>query len=422
MNYQRIFADIVSIIHYDYAGSYDKQGWDDPDTYKDEIITLENKGTVNPRVFAEVVQDYLLDLKDPHVAFRIRERQSLPSAEEAGFKVRRVYDKLYITEVSKDPAVNRGQVITSLDGMSILEIAEKHRRQLMENTAERENWKKILPLYSKAQVTDQFGRTDWISMKTFSSSAPESEYSLKKLDGAWLLTMTDFMDPDKIANLVQENKEHLEAMDKLIIDVRINNGGVDSAYFPLLPYLFKEPIVNLSEEEGRSLTNCTSRNVRLRESMLMNIADKAEDETTKFMVKIIVSELVKQKGKGFVELDLSELDSSFRIETKPGPDQIIVLSDVYCGSSGDSFVETCKKSAKVKVIGRATAGLNDYTNVAIQSWDDFELIYPTSRSAQLDRGKGMVSKGIKPDVYIPWSPAHLDEDVDLQAALRILAE
>ncbi|MFQ3543050.1 S41 family peptidase [Halobacillus rhizosphaerae] len=422
MNYQQIFADIVSIIQYDYAGSYDKQGWDDPDTYKDEIITLSKKGTLNPRVFAEVVQDYLLDLKDPHVAFRIREPQSLASSEETGFKVRRVHDKLYITEVSKDSGVDRGQVITSLDGISILDLAEKHRRQLMENTAEREKWNKILPLYSKAQVTDSFGRTDWISIKTYSASTPESEYSLKKLDGAWLLKMTDFMDPDKIANLVQENKEHLQAMDKLIIDVRINNGGVDSAYFPLLPYLFKEPIVDLSEEEGRSLTNCTSRNVRLRESMLRNIADKSEDETTKFMVNIIVTELIKQKGEGFVELDLSELDSSFTIESKPGPDQIIVLSDVYCGSSGDSFVETCKKSAKVTVIGRATAGLNDYTNVAIQSWDKFELIYPTSRSAQLDRGKGMVSKGIEPDVYIPWSPAHLEEDADLEAALRMLTD
>ena len=61
------------------------------------------------------------------------------------------------------------------------------------------------------------------------------------------------------------------------------------------------------------------------------------------------------------------------------PHSVVVLSDVNCGSSGDSFVEICKKSSKVTVIGRPTKGLNDYSNLSCQKWDDgFELWYPTS--------------------------------------------
>jgi hypothetical protein len=33
------------------------------------------------------------------------------------------------------------------------------------------------------------------------------------------------------------------------------------------------------------------------------------------------------------------------------PNKVIVLSDVYCGSAWDSFVETCKLSDKVAVLG-----------------------------------------------------------------------
>lgn len=97
------------------------------------------------------------------------------------------------------------------------------------------------------------------------------------------------------------------------------------------------------------------------------------------------------------------------------------MTDVYCGSAGDSFIENCKMSSKVTVIGRPTAGLNDYANLAIQRWDEgFELWYPTSRLSRIDSGRGMTGVGVEPHIYIPWSPQHLKEDVDLAAALRLV--
>lgn len=117
-----------------------------------------------------------------------------------------------------------------------------------------------------------------------------------------------------------------------------------------------------------------------------------------------------------------EEDNSYIMKGKIMPTKAIVLSDVYCGSAGDSFVESAKISDKVTVIGRATACLNDYTNLTIMKWEEgFELWYPTSKLKRVDEGKGMTGIGIEPDIYIPWTPQHIYEDVDMQKALDLIS-
>lgn len=121
-----------------------------------------------------------------------------------------------------------------------------------------------------------------------------------------------------------------------------------------------------------------------------------------------------------MELDFGN-DESFAFKTRKGPDKVILLTDVYCGSSGDSFVEMCKHSSKVTVVGRPTLGLNDYANVAVMDWENkFELWYPTSKLTKVDEGKGMSGVGIQPDIYIPWTPTYIEEDVDMKKGLELL--
>ena len=145
------------------------------------------------------------------------------------------------------------------------------------------------------------------------------------------------------------------------------------------------------------------------------------DEETRRVFHIFKRELLNNKGKGFVEFDFTDMGPDMFIKGKASPKRVIVLSDMYCGSSGDSFVEICKKSPKVTVIGRATMGVNDYANLAKKKWDDgFVMMYPTSRLSRIDQGNGMTGVGILPHVHIPWTPAHLHEDIDLEHALRLL--
>lgn len=233
------------------------------------------------------------------------------------------------------------------------------------------------------------------------------------------------MNYNAISDLVNKNEQLLTTRKNLIIDVRINKGGSDLAYFDLLPYLFEGEEIDLNsfDEDTTMLTNCTTRNVELRVRLLEEALTSIEDTATLNYINNLITSLKENKGNGFVELDFTEEESSFLLKTKRGPEKIILLTDVYCGSSGDSFVETCKHSSKVTVIGRPTLGLNDYANIAVMDQENkFELWYPTSKLSTVDEGKGMNGIGIQPDIYIPWTPKHFKEDIDLKKALELLAQ
>ncbi|MFB9860739.1 hypothetical protein ACFFLE_06390 [Salinicoccus siamensis] len=60
------------------------------------------------------------------------------------------------------------------------------------------------------------------------------------------------------------------------------------------------------------------------------------------------------------------------------------------------------------------------TTRVIWTKDDlFELYYPTSKISDTPDGRTITEweAAVKPDVDIPWSPRHITEDPDLEAAL-----
>ncbi|WLR57468.1 S41 family peptidase [Mesobacillus subterraneus] len=299
-----------------------------------------------------------------------------------------------------------------------MELKEKHERLLDENHAERENWTQILALY-------EYGETDdgqEVRFRFYQKVDYQPVYSVRKLNEETLLmTMTDFADSDSIIRMMDEHKDLLESMENWIIDVRVNYGGGDASYFNLLPYLMPEEGAELADPDEKMLFNCTEANSRRQLESVKEQIKGVKDEQTLVFLSVWQREWERNRGKGFVEFDFSEFFPDTFVKGKSEPKSIIVMTDVFCGSAGDSFVEACKKSSKITVMGRPTAGLNDYANLAIQRWDEgYELWYPTSRLSRIDHGRGMTGVGIEPHIYIPWTPLHLEEDVDLAAALKLV--
>ncbi|MGE8202956.1 S41 family peptidase [Heyndrickxia sp. NPDC080065] len=420
--YYEIFQEVVSITHHDYSGCLDKKGWDNPEQYLKEIRILEEKKELTPTKFVEIVQDYLLDYKDHHMYFKLSSNSD-EKRYDIGFKVRRFDSSLFITEVGKETRVKKGQAIVSLDNIPILDLVNKHKRTLLENTAERERWSPILEQYNFCELVDENGHKSILELKKFEKDPYIPKYTIEKLEEKILLmTLTDFSNPDAIVQLLNEYKEELDSCIQLIIDVRVNYGGSDSSYFSLLPYIFEDRLVNLNLEDGEHmLINCTERTYELETKYFKDALSEIEDEETRKIYSIFMREWEKNRGKGFVQFDFSDIEENTVIQGRTNPKDIIVLTDTTCGSSGDSFVEICKRSSKVTVIGRPTAGLNDYANLAIMKWNDlFELWYPTSRLSRIDKGEGMTGVGIKPNIYIPWTPKHIFEDIDLQEGIKLL--
>ncbi|MEH7349401.1 S41 family peptidase [Gottfriedia acidiceleris] len=281
----------------------------------------------------------------------------------------------------------------------------------------------ILSLYSYGELEDLNGDLSLFSMKFYERSPYSPTYTVSSLtENVLLITMTDFMDSQAILNMIKENHQLLEITEHWIIDVRINYGGSDASFYPLLQYILPEEGIDLSDSEEKMLFNCTDANTKRQLAELDKDIENTRDTQTLIFLNVFRKEWEKNKGKGFVEFNFENLFPSTIIKGKRTPKGIIILTDCMCGSSGDSFVEICKTSSKVTVIGRPTKGLNDYTNLTSMKWDnEFELMYPTSRLSRIDKGQGMSGKGIEPHVYIPWSPNHLKVDIDLNSAMSVLA-
>ncbi|HDR5100739.1 TPA: peptidase, partial [Bacillus anthracis] len=378
--YIEIFKEIVSITHHDYSGCIDKKGWDDPTTYLQTIEKLEKQGELTPVQFTEIVRDYLLDFKDNHMFFKmISNNQTLNGV---GFQVKRYEDRLYITSTPQEIRVKKGQSILALDNMKVPELLIKYKKYLNENTYEREKWDYVLLKSSNYTLIDENGVTKTITLQKYKQSEYTPIYSLKQYNkDTLLITLTDFANIEAINKLLDSHKNELNSFQNLIIDVRLNRGGSDDAFFNLLPYLFEDKEISLFDSSDTMQLNHTERNFHLRMKEMEDY--DSLDELSKLFTNMFIQDLKKNYKKGFVTFDTSGLPKelqSLKIHGRKSPSRVVILTDVTCGSSGDSFVEVAKKSLKVKVIGRPTAGLNDYSNLAVMEWaDTFALYYPTSR-------------------------------------------
>lgn len=416
---EKIFNEIVHIMNHDYAGWKDKKGCDRPEYF---IQKIKDNPSLSKKEFQEIVEDYLLDFNDSHIHFVMGD-ESGEEQKSRGFRVRRFEDRLYVTEVDSEKRVEVGMSFVSLGGHSILELREKHHRLLNENHAERENWIPILSIYDEGEIVDDEGVRKTIPFNHYDKVPYVPEYSVKKVDeDIVVITMTDFANPDAVVEMISDNQALLESTDKWIIDVRVNYGGSDSSYRPLLAYLLPEEGVELGDEDDYMLFNCTEASANRVILEIDEDLKEVEDDQARVFLTVFRREWEKNSGKGFVQFNFEELVASTFIKGSKHPSSIIILADNRCGSSGDSFVEVAGKSNKVTVIGRATMGLNDYANLASMKWaEGFELMYPTSRLSRIDKGEGMTGIGIKPELYIPWTPEHIKTDVDVEKAIAILS-
>ncbi|MBO8157722.1 MAG: peptidase [Bacillaceae bacterium] len=417
-----IFEDVVSITHHDYAGCVDKWGWDQPEKYMKMIQDLEHRGLLTSLKFVEIVQSYLWDFKDPHMFFKITDNQDLKELSP-GFKVRRYEGRLYVTDTEEEKRITKGSYITALDGVSIPKLLEKHQRVLAESFPGGENWTPIIRQYAYCEVTDPEGNHHTLSLKAYEKKEYVPEYSLKQLDEEiWLMRLTDFDDPDAISQLIRQNEKVLSQTNYLIIDVRKNLGGSDTAFAPIVPFLFDEGTTMLHLQDDYDMQfRCIERNCELQIKSIEKALKQIEEPQARESLALYKKMWEQNRGKGFVTFSELHSDERMRISGRTKPERVAVLTDVTCGSAGEIFADVAKRSPKVTVIGRPTAGLNDYANLTMMKWEGcFELWYPTSRLTKLDHVKGRPASRVDPDVYIPWTPDHIMEDVDLKRVVTSL--
>ena len=408
-----IFEDVVSIMTHDSSTIKDRKGCD-TEPFRENITD-----DMTDDAFLYQVKTYLASFEViGHVSFRDKK------ASQKGFLLRIYGQKLYVEEANEDTGLQVGDQILALNGSDLDQIASLHKDYFISKTSER-HYREWADLVSQSTSVTLLREGIEKTIEVVPSREPiQDQIFWKRLgDEILYLRLDNFMDEGAISRVYQECLPMMTEVKFLIIDVRQNGGGTDSLYIPLLHLALEKDQGYDSldwDDDGMEILY-TERNVDLR---LKDFEDwMQQEEISPETVKLLEDmkeNLIHHRGKGYVTYQ-QEIEEFFP-EVRGGhyPEQIFILSDIYCRSSGDNFVQMMKQFKKVTVVGRPTLGILDYSNCCTVDYGEYQLMFPTSRCLSLDQGKGMTDQGVEPDIEVPWSPDYFERDVDLDKCLELI--
>lgn len=417
MNKLDIFKDVADIMMYDASSCKDVAG---ANTEKYERNITRD---MPDEEFLFLVNSYLNTFGlTGHLSF------GLTGFGGILFRVQRYEDMLYVTDSAKNCILQKGDIITGIDGMSVSEYGKRHAMFLFDEIEERQapHWVRLLKFAKKVTYIRKQNRAiQEYEIQRGHFVSPEKKYDCRRLsEKSTLLRLADFGEEDQIQHLYAENADLLKNTRNLIVDVRNNDGGSDTCFLPLLQYALpngqslKQVYVDDGVQKDGSEINYSERNCELRLQTIREYLKMDLSQDTLDVINTMKQNLENHKGMGFCATE----DDSMEIPVVGDSlvEKVYIITDSGCGSSGDNFVYMFGMLPKVTVVGRPTMGILDYSNVAFVKYDDFTLMYPTSRLSSLDHGKGMMRHGVPVDVYVPWTPKHLERDVDLEAVLNMI--
>lgn len=203
-----------------------------------------------------------------------------------------------------------------------------------------------------------------------------------------------------IMQLIAANDSVIRSTKHLIIDLS-GNGGGNSGWIFLLPYLMTNPI----HQESPYL-RVTPDNVKMK---LPDIEPFVLNPIGEEYRKYFPEQVLNQYKKAYAELPVTKekfypvpavsfpLDSVTRF-----PEKVALIVDNFCGSSTEYFLYLSRQSKKVFSYGQNTIGMMDYegmSNPTPLPYNKFILTIPIARSSWTDK-QPIDQTGFKPDVRL----------------------
>ena len=409
-----IFEEVVDIMLHDSSTCKDITGGD-VEWYRGQI-----REEMSEMEFLYVMQKYLATFEiKGHINF-----YQTNSSINLDFKVQRFQDVLFVIDVAKNSKLKVGDKIVAIDGISVNEFAKLHKEFMYGETEERQayGWQRLLKFGKNVTAESANGETQILSIGLAGEWAKKELYFCKDMGNKiTYMRLADFDNEEAIQKMYAENVALLDASEYLIIDVRGNGGGSDTAFFPLMKYCL--PVGKKLVDTGLKMSgvevNYTERNCKNRLELITQYRQMELPEETLAVIELMEAELIKQKGKGFVE-DTQDIDIPFAGEE--GMKHVYIITDEGCASAGDAFIEMMNASERVTTVGRPTMGIQDYSNVCMLELGEYTFIYPTTRLTDIDAGICQTKNGVPVKVYIPWTPEFLKRDVDSEKVLEMIGK
>jgi Peptidase family S41 len=178
--------------------------------------------------------------------------------------------------------------------------------------------------------------------------------TIKLLSGKTaLLTVPSFAGQyrDPLIRLLAQHRKQLATRVNWIIDVRDNDGGDDTTFYPLLPWLMPD-----EREEVGAAWLVTAANIEGQEKACALFAPGDKDcgeslaEAVKRMHAASPGSYVQQEDGPPIHFVRADKLEPHR------PARVAVLIDSPCGSSCEEFLLAARQSFNVKLVGRRSHG------------------------------------------------------------------
>ncbi len=214
-----------------------------------------------------------------------------------------------------------------------------------------------------------------------------------------LLTLRSFNNGTRepLVRLLASKREVLESHPNWIIDVRDNNGGMDSSYEPVMPWL----MANDGLQVGTTLY-VTPANIAGWERVCLSSAP-GDAECARNLAPFI-DRMKAAKTGDYISLRPGQdlLPSPADKSATHQPRRVAILTDEACGSSCEQFLLEARQSFSVKLVGRRTFGALDVSNLRDHDLPSGKrrLFYATTRSLRIP-DQPVDGIGVLPDIYLP---------------------
>ena len=236
-----------------------------------------------------------------------------------------------------------------------------------------------------------------------------------------LITLPSFFPAarEPLAALIEQHRRELAARRNWIIDVRGNDGGSDTTYASLLPWLMPDGWIEVSDR-----VFVTPANLRAEEHMCEEFAP-GDAELARLCDAILKRMRSANEGSWIQQLHEQGWDHE-----RPGhveqqrPERVAVLIDPQCGSAGEQFLLTVRQSFSVKLVGHGhSAGVLDVSNLRphLLPSGTQRLWYATTLSNRLP-ALPIRGIGVYPDVFLPDPEDKADRSVDIERTQRWLEQ
>lgn len=240
---------------------------------------------------------------------------------------------------------------------------------------------------------EQEEMTEWNQQKglVFKELSPDISY----------LKIPSFFNNDQqIAELIQKNDAAIRKHPYLIIDVR-GNGGGNTGWVSLLPYLMTNPI-----EQAASYVRVSPDNVKYKLADLEPFAAGPIPEEYK---KYFPKEILDQYKKAYQELPVTTAafypipGVRFPLDSVTVyPKKVALVVDDRCGSSAEYFFYLTRQSRKTTTYGSNTIGMMDYEGMSIplkMPYGGFIITIPAVKSSWTDTAP-IDETGFTPDIQL----------------------